>query len=284
MTNDTNEKIPKVSYSWKYLYEWCPRQFRYARVERVTYDRPKHISTIVGIALHRVVELMYKKKQFTLGYLRGAWPYVLDNTAVRERLTFRTPELRQKYLDKGYVILEKIYSMAQERGWLVEPIAVEYKFTLEVTSKSGRKYKILGKIDLILKIGNEIWVIDLKTGTYKLTKKELKENDQATIYDLAVKTLLKIENPKLGFCYPTHGKILETTRTTKDHEKVIEAIERVQIAIENEKFDPTYVRCFLCSFQPRCKGEDRAKQTGVDLGWFYREPKQRVTRRYDKKS
>jgi len=113
---------PKVSYSWKNLYEWCPRQYRYAKVDRVVPDKPKTASTIIGSAIHRVVELMYKKKEFSLDYVRGAWPYVFDNTFKREKFVFSSPLNRQRWYDKGLTVLEKTYRMAEARGMLVEAV------------------------------------------------------------------------------------------------------------------------------------------------------------------
>ncbi len=265
--------IPKVSYSWKNLYEWCPRQFRYARVDRVTPDKAKPASTVIGIAIHRVVELMYKKKQFSLEYVRSAWPYVFDNTFEREKFVFTSPLNRQRWYDKGLDIVEQTYRMAEARGMLVEPIAVEWWFSLEVKSKLGRRFIIKGKIDLIIRIGNDVWVIDLKTGTWKPSAQELADHPQLTIYDMAVRKLLKLDGAKLAFWYPRDKKLMWTERTERDHEKVINEIEKDQFAIERGEFEPTYVRCYLCQFWKRCKAEDAVKETGVQQEWFYKEPK-----------
>lgn len=262
--------LPKVSYSWKNQIEWCARQYKYARVSRVAPDSPKHVSTITGIAIHRVVELMYKKREFSIGYVRGSWPLVFDNIFLREKFVFSSPLNRQRVYDKGLTILEKTYRMAEEKKMLVEPIAAEWKFKLEVKSKLGRRFIILGKIDLIIKIGNEIWVIDLKTGSYKVTEQELAKHDQLTIYSLAVKKLLNIESPKLAFWYPVHRKIFDTKRTERDHEKLINEIENDQFKIERGEFEPTYKRCHLCQFRDRCRGEDLVKKTGAQLAWFYK--------------
>lgn len=263
--------LPKVAYSWKYLYEWCPRQFRYARVDKVTPDKAKPANTIMGIAVHKVVELMYKNKKFSIKYVCDLWPSVFDDTFKKENFVFDSSLNRDRWYDKGLEILEKTYRMAEARGMLVEPIAVEWWFTLEVKSKLGRRFIIRGKIDLIIKLGNDIWVIDLKTGTWQPTEQELADHSQLTIYDMAVKKLLKLDDITLAFWYPRDSKLMPTKRTERDHEKVINEIENIQFKIEREEFEPTYVRCFLCQYQARCKGEDAVKETGVPLGWFYSE-------------
>lgn len=271
--NGTSTILPKVSYSWKNLYEWCPRQYRYAKVDRVTPDRPKAASAIVGNAVHRVVELMYSKKSFSLDYVRGAWPYVFENMFEREKFTFSSPLYRKRQYDKGLEILEKAYLMAEARGMLIEPVAVEWKFAIEVKTKLGRRFSIRGKIDLILRMGNDIWVIDLKTGTWKPSAQELADHSQLTIYHLAVTKLLNLKVTKLMFWYPIYNQLMPTERTERDHEKVINEIEQDQFAIERGEFEPTYDKCHLCAYWKRCKAEDAVKATGVQPEWFYKEPK-----------
>ena len=164
--------------------------------------------------------------------------------------------------------------MAKEKKMLIEPISVEWKFSIDVKSKLGRRFKIRGKIDLILRMGDEIWVLDLKTGSYVPTAKELDEHDQLTVYSLAVKRVLGIEDAKFGLWYPTKNKIYWTRRRTdRDYDILVNEIERDQFAIEREEFEPTYNLCQMCQFRDRCKGEDAVKKTNVQQEWFYREPK-----------
>ncbi len=201
------------------------------------------------------------------------WPHVFESTFKKENFVFSSPLNRQRHYDKGLDILEKTYRMAEARGMLVKPIAVEWWFSLEVKSKLGRQFIIRGKIDLIIKIGNDVWVVDLKTGTWMPNAKELADHAQLTIYDMAVKRLLKLDTVKLYFWYPRVNKLLPAERTERDHEKVINEIEKAQFAIERKEFEPTYDKCYLCQYQRRCKGEDAVKETGVQSGWFYKEPK-----------
>lgn len=255
----------RVSYSLKYLYDWCPRQFKYARVEKVKPDTSKPGVTVVGIAIHKVLELMYKSEQFSLGFMLEQWPLVFDKTAAREGLS---EKLRQKWIDKGEGILVRIFSMARDRGLLVKPIASEWVFKFPVTLKSGQEIFITGKVDLIIRVGDDVWVLDLKTGGYKIPKKELDETDQLTIYWMAVRKILKIEDSKLGLWYPVRNAILWTTRNEQHQDKLIDSIEKTLNEIEEKKFEPTYQRCYLCQFTNRCQAEDMQAKTGVNLEWF----------------
>lgn len=260
--------VPRLSYSAKFQYDWCPRQYKYARVDRRVPERPKNASTITGTAIHRVVELMYKRKRFELSYIERIWPSVFARTFRREKFVFKRPEHRDKWFGRGRVTLAKIFDMASKRDMLVEPIAAEKKFRLQVESYTGRRFLLTGKIDLILRVRDEVWVIDLKTGTYKMPESELHSHDQLTIYSLAVRTVLGITESKLGFWYPTHDKILWTTRDEENFYKLIESVEKNQKEIEGGQFDPTYKRCHLCQYTRQCAADDDSQKTGLHVAWF----------------
>ena len=265
-----NGKAKSVSHSWKYLYEWCPRQFKYAKIDRFKADRPKVAATIAGTAIHRAIELMYLKETFTLEYLFHIWPSVLEETCRREKYEFYQPAKKQFWITSGYRVLKQFHEVAQKKGLLVKAVVTEWRFTLPVTSKSGRKYIIRGMVDLIIQVGDEIYIIDFKSGKYQNTQKEVDELDQFTIYSLAFRRILGKTETKLGLFALRHEEILWTTRSEAQHEQVIEGFDQTQQKIEQKKFDPTYDKCFLCQYQPRCKAEDLSIRTGVPLEWFLR--------------
>jgi len=269
----SNGKSIAVSHSWKYQYEWCPRQFKYSRIDRVRPDSPKVAATIVGIAIHRAIELMYARSEFTLEYLLQIWPKVFEDTFRYEKYVFYDNTKKQSWLTAGARILDTFYVVAKKKGFLIKPIAYEWKFTLHLVSKSGRKYTVRGMIDLIVQIGNEIFIIVFKSGKYKATQTEIHKHDQLTLYSLAFRTLMKKTETKLAFFYLRDGDIRYTTRTEADYQKVIDEIDNNQIKIEQGEFKPTYVKCYLCQFQARCRADDSVTQTGVPFEWFYREPK-----------
>lgn len=269
----SNGRSISVSHSWKHLYEWCPRQFKYIKVERFKSDRPKLAATVVGSAIHRAIELMYLKEIFTIEYLFHIWPSVLEETCRKERYVFYQEAKKQFWVTVGYKILKQFYGVAHSKGLLVKAVATEWKFTLQVTSKSGRKYTIRGKVDLIIQVGDEIYVIDFKSGKYRNTQDEVDKHDQFTLYSLAFRRILGKTETKLGLFALRHEEILWTTRTEEDYERVIEEIDEDQQKIEQKEFDPTYQKCWLCQFKARCDADDLVTKTGVPFEWFYRAPK-----------
>jgi hypothetical protein len=260
--------MERVSYSSKSTFEWCPRQYRYKYVDRVAPDRPQMISTIVGSACHKVINKMYLAKNFDLPFILDLWPASFSEYLKREKYQFPSAESERRWVSMGRTILSKFHVLAGEVGILKAPIKTEWKFSVSVVAASGRTYDLIGIVDLIVEVGGEIWIIDFKTGVYKLTEAELLANDQVTIYDLAVLRVLNLRASKIGFLYPRHKMVEWASRTELDHKKLIEAIDADWMKIQAKNFDPTYVKCHLCSFQDRCAAEDASKSSGVSMGWF----------------
>lgn len=266
-------ELPKISYSKKSLYEWCPRQYEFQYISRVRPDRPKRLSPIVGQAIHACINKMYLNLRFDRAYLQTIWPAHFYGYTKREGFTFLNKAQEERWLKAGESILDKFYWLAAENGMLISPIKTEWRFELPVKNDKGEILFLLkGVIDLVIKVGDEIWIIDFKTGFYKVTEKELSEDAQLTFYSMAVRQLLGLIETKVGFFYPRHNLISPSTRTEIDYAKAIEEAMRVLKGIEEKKFEPTYVKCHLCDYQERCLATDRANRTGLDPRWFYREP------------
>src|SRR6185295_3323585 len=127
--------VPKVSYSVKYLYEWCPRQYKYIKVERRKPDYPPRLTTLVGRAVHEVVNIMYVKERFDLAFALELWPIHYYAQVQREGLIFKNKTQELRWLKIGQDIIRKFYSVAQSEGFLVKPIKTEWRAEYEVTSK-----------------------------------------------------------------------------------------------------------------------------------------------------
>ncbi len=265
--------IPKVSYSSKFLYNWCGRQYFYERVAKVKPDFPPRISTIVGKAIHAIVSRMYKEEKFVLDLLIESWPSYFYDYLKRDGFTFSNQETEQRWLNIGEGILRKFYEEASKRGMFVKPVKTEWRGELIVTAKSGRQYRLVFVVDLIVQVGDKLYIIDFKSGSFKLNQAEVDQNDQLTFYSLGVRRVLKIIEDNLGLFYLRYGTILWTTRDEKSFEALVEAIDEDWQKIAAKEFPATYHNCHLCSFSRRCSAEDLSSKTGVSMSWLYSEPK-----------
>lgn len=267
-------EIPRVSYSAKNQYDGCPRQYRYDRVEKVKPDFPSYISSVVGKAIHETVSLFYKSEQFTLDFLLETWPQQFKKQVERSHYIFKNAGKEEKCIEIGIEILTKFYNTAKELGLLVRPIKTEWRGEVVVTSKSGRQYKVVFVLDLVIVLPSGVIVIlDFKSGSYRLTQQEVDINEQLTIYSMGLRKVLGITEEKVGLWYIRYGEVLYSTRTESDYEKVIEAIDQDWQKIRAGEFNPSYQGCFLCPFSRRCEAEDNSAKMKIDQSWIYREPR-----------
>jgi len=265
-------KATSVSYSWMALYNWCPRAFRYEKVDKVIPDWPQSIAAIHGRALHRVINAMYISRDFDLAYLRKIWPSIYSDQLQRDQFFFKDNKKETEWLNKGYKVLEQFHRLAQREELLVPPLKTEWKFRLDLGDIS-----IVGGVDLIIKNSNRIRLLDSKMGLIQLEESELSEYDQLVIYSLATRRLLKVEEDIAGLIYPQHDKIVYAPRKyiEEDYEKLLGRIHNIINKVDSKKFDPTYKSCYMCRYNRRCKAEDLATKTGVDFRWLYETPAKR---------
>jgi hypothetical protein len=218
---------------------------------------------------------MYRDENFSLDYLLGLWSECFYYHIKEDGFKFPNKQTETRWLNIGEEIIRKFHAMAQERGMLVKPLKTEWRGNLIVTAKSGRQYKINFVIDLLIQVGDEIWLPDFKSGSFRLSQPEIDESDQLTIYSMGIRRVLGITEDKLGFFYLRYGTVVWTSRprTEEDFEKLIESIDATWTKIEAKQFEPTYDRCHLCPFSRRCSAEDLAKKSGLHFDWLYGEPK-----------
>jgi len=262
------QTTPRVSFSWKHTYDWCPRQWRYVYLDQVRPDRPVHPSMIVGSAFHAAVNEMYMREIFTRSFLQDIWPRHFETAAKKERYDFRSLEERERLLHSGAAILDQFHGLAQREGMLVRPFKTEWKFTVTLDG-----YRLTGIIDLILPVRGCIEILDFKTGWREVSQDELDEHDQLTFYAFAAKLLLGLEDVRVGFFYPRLGTIKYSRRTTTDYDTLRSEIRTILSRIARQDFGPTYKNCQWCRYSDRCAAEDRAVHSGADPAWFYPGPR-----------
>jgi len=254
----------RISFSWKHTYDWCPRQWRYVYLDRVKPDRPAHPSMIVGSAFHAAVNEMYTREIFSRAFLQEIWPRHFESVVKKERYDFRSLEERERLLRSGAGILDRFFGLAQREGMLIKSLKTEWKFIVTLDG-----YRLVGVVDLILPLKGTIEILDFKTGWREVSQAELDEHDQLTFYAFAAKTLLGLEDVRVGFFYPRLGTIKYSRRTTTDYDALQADIRTILERIARQDFAPTYRNCHWCRYSDRCAAEDLATSSGADLAWFY---------------
>lgn len=258
--------LPRVSHSWKTAYNWCPRQFKYIYIDKAKPDRPKVITASVGTGVHKIVNRMYLANNFSLSWMLEQWPIVYYEQLKKDGITFKNPEREKYWLDKGNELLIRFHKVAEKEGFLVPAIRTEWRFRLTLVDMV-----LIGIVDLIIKVDGKVGIWDLKSGLTEVEDTVLSPSEQLTIYSLAARRLLLLEEQVTGFIYPQHDKIVVSPvqRGNEDYFKLLAEVREIVKKVENKEFEPTYKDCQRCLFAGRCRAEDTAKKTGISMKWFY---------------
>jgi CRISPR/Cas system-associated exonuclease Cas4 (RecB family) len=260
-------RLPKVSYSAKSTYDWCPRQYKYVYLDKYPPDKPVYPATVVGTGVHALINQMYIEKVFTLPFLRENLPRHIQ-LAIKEHKFPTSPTQIDAMLKMGREIVDNFYRMADREGILIPSMKTEWRFKVTLDT-----FAISGVVDLIILLKGRVYIIDFKTGLHDLTQEEVDANEQLTFYAFAVWKLLGIDDAKVGFFYPRLGTIRYSERTTRSYDQLIVDTRKMLEKVAQKQFAPTYVKCNWCRFSSRCAAEDMAAKTGLNQGWFYTEPR-----------
>jgi len=166
-----------VSFSHIDDYETCPLKYRYVRVLRVPLLT--HHRVVYGSAIHKAVQHMFRARlesrpfgeEDLVSAFRAAW--------VSEGFLSREHEERR--LAAGEETLRRFFRQEAQQPW--SPTAVEKEFAFYVGST-----KVVGRYDLVVERGDEVAILDFKTGGVDAQEKaeaRVRESLQLDLYALA---------------------------------------------------------------------------------------------------
>lgn len=227
------------------LYEYCPRKYNLIHNFKFPQEKSKGIE--YGIFFHKVLErindYMIEKK-------------VAPTSKILDEIIKETKEP-----DKVYEFdMENIKKSAEKylRFTKAEDvIASEYKiYNIE------DEYILEGVIDLVKRDGDDIAIVDFKTGAYNQMKGELYKK-QLAIYSYLLKKEYKDKNIKsfVYFDYMDYPYV-----EVKIDEDIIkenmEKFNNTTTHLLSEEFEPRKIgeSCEKCEFRYLCKAEEEEKE------------------------
>ena len=238
-------KCRKLSASLISTYKQCPLKYKAQYIDKLKSET--HPSALIGTSVHEALELIVKTKK-SPNIKEICEKHKTNEVKLVTKLVQDT--LKNRYLDH----FERIHD-------------VEYKFDFAL--KDGET-EIIGFIDrLDFESDEEAIIIDLKSSKKKFTKKELENNYQAKMYDLAVKrNFPKVKKCKVIFWFVrTQERQLLTF--TNEHKKFEdELIEIRKEIIANEEPTPNENNfCMWCVNYQNCP---LFKMDGAGFSGFYK--------------
>jgi DNA helicase-2/ATP-dependent DNA helicase PcrA len=243
--------INYLSYSQIETFSVCPLHYKLKYILKV--PTPPSSSQSFGNSFHLTMKAFYENlkkgelpsKSLIHNLLKENW---ISEGYISKSHETKSFEKAVKFLD---YYLEDLFDPN------IIPEALEQPFLIKLNS-----LKIGGKIDRVDVKGEEIEIVDYKTGANPLTQKEADKDLQLSIYALAAVSIPEypfnrdIKNVKLSLYYFDKPQTVTTTRTKKDLEEAKKTIEDYKKQIESSDFKCSKnFLCENCEYKLFCREE-----------------------------
>jgi RecB family exonuclease len=232
----------------------CPRRYRFAQLDRPTPTRgPRFAHHTVGTALHQALSAWWElpvERRTTAGarqLLYSAWTPA----------GFRDDEQADRW-------------RARAAGWLTDYVAGldptdEPRATERVVSTTTERMTLSGRVDRIDERGDELVIVDYKTGRAACTDDEARGSQALALYVLAARRTLRRPCTRVELHHLPSGTVAAWEHTEKSLANHARRAEDVAIDIgaaqdavaagqdPDEAFPAVPGRqCGWCDFRPSC--------------------------------
>ncbi|MDA3840436.1 MAG: UvrD-helicase domain-containing protein [Patescibacteria group bacterium] len=257
---DTKYELPKrFSFSQIAAYTNCPYQYRFNFILKIPIDDKQ--SFIFGRIMHDTLrdlflpmtdpivaqqELFETKKANKKKISRKDLLTLYENNWKNDG--YRSKKDREKYYEKGGVILNTLYDDMERDGW-PKPAFIEKPFNIKMGG-----YIVKGAIDRIdhLEDGT-VEIIDYKTGAPK-EKLDFSDKRQLLLYKIATEEALGLKVSKSSFYYLENNSKISFVAKEKELEKLENLILDTITEIKQSTFPPTPgFLCAWCDFNSICE-------------------------------
>lgn len=236
----------RLSFSRIDTYRRCPRQFRYAYIDRLP-GRPAPALSF-GTSIHGALERFYDRKLPTepteeelLGFLFEEWESVGFGAVDRDE--------QVRYYRHAQDVLRRYHRRVSGRYRL--PVATEAWFELPV----GDEAVVVGSIDRVDVDGEgRLRVVDYKTNRRARTRDDVRSSLQLALYALACRHLYGDLPVAVALEFVVPGVTVEATIDELDLDHATDVALQTARAVVAGRYDPEPSRlCDWCDFRAGCE-------------------------------
>jgi predicted RecB family nuclease len=217
----------------------CPWSFKQDKLlKRQAIELPS-VALVTGQAFHKLMEYFYKQKTWKTYDLFQNWEKFF-NIETKVQKAEHDPFL--KYAKgSGFTMIKNWVEMAKENKWLREAYTfengqtgIETEFLLPYVNNRF-EINVHGFMDLVIEVGNKLYILDWKTGKHSKEKYYL----QALIYSWAMYKKFGLTEDCVRFVHPgkKQNEIVDVLIEDSDYKIVVDKVNKMFDAIETDKFD-----------------------------------------------
>jgi RecB family exonuclease len=225
--------LSEFSYSRIDTYEMCPSKyfFSYIKKEPRQFNAP----AILGNIVHEVLENNVSSEKFLdLDEMHDSY---IDSIKSFDPNKILSKDL----LSVGSHLIDEFFDLNKEKTFDVYGKEVGFNFVIG-------NYSIIGFIDRIDVIGDDVYIVDYKTGKREVAAKDVPSNLQMGIYALAASVMFPGKTITAALHYLRTNRLKAHTYSEEDLEYVKKnLVERIVRILEDQNFSPTHNER-ICSF------------------------------------
>lgn len=235
----------RLSKSKVNSFMMCPRKFKYESIDEVPRPEPEEDSPLqVGLNVHSIFEKF--TKEYTVEQIK-------EMSANQKYKILHTYDENNKYNNHILNFIDFITGVVND----------DYEIYSVEQYIYNEKYDFSGILDLVLKKGDEIVIIDYKTGKPKSISQYHMELSYY-IYLFESETGLKVTYAGIYFSKENKYRIAEAhveeskgaVITDEDIEAGLEYLELIRLTVKSGNIQPKHqYLCKFCDYEERCNEE-----------------------------
>lgn len=225
--------LTEFSYSRIDTYDMCPSKYFFSYIKR----EPRQFgeAAVLGNIIHSVLEdLVSNEKPLSIDEMKASYEV---------KKTDYDPEglISESLINAGTQIIEEFYDINQDKLFDVYDKEMSFNFIIG-------NYSIIGYIDRVDVIDNNVHIIDYKTGKREVAAKDVANNLQLGIYALAASMAFPGKEITASLHYLRSGRVKSHAYSDQDLEDVkLMLLKKINKIMSDSNFTPTSNER-ICSF------------------------------------
>lgn len=235
-------------------YLTCPYKYRFAHILKIPLLARHNV--IYGKAVHDAIAFYFRRRldnmEASVDELLGVF-----NASWRSE-GFLSQGHENERFSSGIETLRRFYAA----GSAFTPVAVEKEFSVEASCRPPGKILLKGRWDVIVKRGNEDFIVDFKTSDVRDAKKaakKAKDSLQLKLYTFAYKAAFQKFPAGCALYFVESGISGEAQFGQKEMDATLAVIAEVGEGVRKREFNatPDYLNCSWCAFNNICSEKSR---------------------------